>query len=391
MTKKNIVQPLVAVITPVYNGFPFLERTLACVQDQTYANIVHVVLDNASTDNTPDVIRKAARGQVPIITERNTTLLRQVKNWNAAIAMTPSAAKYVKVLCADDLMRHDCIERLVAVAEEDPAISVVVAVDVFDDHVKPHGMDRGCHIFDGAEVARSLLANRLPWMPFHHVFFRATPARLKDPFPDVEGAFDADFFYRLLQEGKLGLVSDPLFYTRYHAGTVTSNLVSEGKHLCQELDVLIRNGSKFTPPEQLELWRRAVIRKILRHLLIGRVRGQSKKVEGIYAGLARSNVHPNTLDFVEAVLTWPLHRVRKWLRSVAAGLVTPPVKVTEQQFTSEVAEFGRNGRSKSAIGAVKHAYSPAVSPSGAYGAGSAPHSPIREPGVDDERTRSHLT
>ncbi len=38
------IRPLVAIVTPVYNGNPWLVRTLASVQAQTYPNLVHVVL-----------------------------------------------------------------------------------------------------------------------------------------------------------------------------------------------------------------------------------------------------------------------------------------------------------------------------------------------------------
>ena len=39
--------PLVAIATPVYNGAEYLADTMACVQAQTYPNLVHCVLDNA--------------------------------------------------------------------------------------------------------------------------------------------------------------------------------------------------------------------------------------------------------------------------------------------------------------------------------------------------------
>ena len=81
--------PLVAVVTPVYNGAKYLAATLACVQRQTYPNLVHVVLDNASTDETPAIIRSFEGGRVPILTARNAEALPQLPNWNAALRMTP--------------------------------------------------------------------------------------------------------------------------------------------------------------------------------------------------------------------------------------------------------------------------------------------------------------
>ena len=63
--------PLVAVVTPVYNGGRYLAETLASVQAQTYPRLIHVVLDNASTDATPELIEQAHGGRVPILARRN--------------------------------------------------------------------------------------------------------------------------------------------------------------------------------------------------------------------------------------------------------------------------------------------------------------------------------
>src|ERR1700731_169502 len=48
--------PLVAITTPVYNGERYLGETMACVQAQTYPNLVHLVVDNASTDRSAEII-----------------------------------------------------------------------------------------------------------------------------------------------------------------------------------------------------------------------------------------------------------------------------------------------------------------------------------------------
>ena len=82
-------QPLVAVLTPVYNGAKYLAETMACVQAQTYPNLVHIVLDNASTDATPEIISRYLNLRVPVVTKRNSTLLPQRENYNATVALAP--------------------------------------------------------------------------------------------------------------------------------------------------------------------------------------------------------------------------------------------------------------------------------------------------------------
>jgi glycosyltransferase involved in cell wall biosynthesis len=326
-------QPLVAVVTGVYNGQPYLPQTLACVQAQTYPNLVHVVLDNASTDETPDAIARVAGGRVPILTRRNPSLLTQIANWNAAFAIVPTGARYVKLLAADDLMRADCIERLVAVAEANPDVGCVTAIDVFEDRVKPHGLDPARTVFDGREIARRLLQRDLHWMPFHQAFFRTTANCHTYLFnPEVVPGFDRDLIMGLLLNSKMGLVNEPLFYTRYHESNVTSALVADGALLCERLAELQRVGRELMTTEEVELQLRAELRIVLRHILLQRASSQPALAVKTLQRLADLGVRPGMLDYVGSVLTWPAYLARKKMREAAYRAVTPPIRVTEAEF-----------------------------------------------------------
>ena len=53
-------KPLISYVTVVRNNEKTLERTIQSVQQQTYDNVEHIILDGASTDGTLDIIRKYA-------------------------------------------------------------------------------------------------------------------------------------------------------------------------------------------------------------------------------------------------------------------------------------------------------------------------------------------
>lgn len=58
MIKNKKDKPLLSIVTIVYNGSEFLERTIKSVLNQTYDNIQYVIVDGASSDDTVSIIQK---------------------------------------------------------------------------------------------------------------------------------------------------------------------------------------------------------------------------------------------------------------------------------------------------------------------------------------------
>lgn len=304
--------PLVAVITPVYNGGAIMERTLRCVQNQTYPNIVHIILDNASTDETPDLVRSVMGGRVRVVTRRNESVLGQVDNWNAAMAMAPDDAKYIKLLPADDLMRADCIEKMVALAESDPEIDFVTAIESFDGETREHFMDPARSVYDGPEYARRSLRWEIRWVSAAHMFFRATRQRLTDTFnSDCHPMMDKEFIFRELLSRKMGFVFEPLLYTRYDARTVTARLGGYRPSLLAHLRLLKKCGSAFFTPGELDGLVTSSYLTLLRHSVKWRLRGDRAAADKSIADLRAMGLRADAVDMARAVLGYPVHLVRK--------------------------------------------------------------------------------
>lgn len=309
-------KPLVAIITPAYNAARTLEATMASVQAQTYPHLVHCVVDNACKDETPAIIERFRHGRVPVVAIRNPGVLPQTENWNMAARLAPKEARYIQLLCADDLIRADAVARMVDLAETDPAITYVSSVDVFDDTVRPAiAFDQNRNVFDGKELMRAKMRDELRWMPWATLFIRKDVGYPEGTFFENRAITpDADLVMRWAAKGKVGYIWEPLIYTRWHQGTVTAHQLHHQRALLllPVLQYILWYGRDVLGSDYEAVLGRA-LRKILRHRLIAKARRDANSVALFDKHLSALGLSPGPLDYAQAVVEWPA-----WRRHVEA-------------------------------------------------------------------------
>lgn len=115
-------KPLVSIITPTFNHAGFVERCIGSVLRQTYGRWEMVVVDDASSDATRELISSLAAGQ-PAITlishRRRRGVERLAESYNEAMAA--SQGELVALLDGDDWWAPDRLARQVPFFE-DPSV-----------------------------------------------------------------------------------------------------------------------------------------------------------------------------------------------------------------------------------------------------------------------------
>ena len=111
----------ISILIPVYNREKAIISAVECAVKQTYKNKEIICVDNASTDNTWNVLQELEQKYPQIIISRNQENLGPVKNWFRALEL--SSGDYIKFLWSDDEMTADCIEKLAAGFEREIAFS----------------------------------------------------------------------------------------------------------------------------------------------------------------------------------------------------------------------------------------------------------------------------
>ncbi|HEX8833653.1 MAG TPA: glycosyltransferase [Abditibacteriaceae bacterium] len=112
----------VSVIIPAYNYAAYIGQTLESLQTQTFAGWQCVVVDDGSTDDTPEIVRSHAMQDA-----RFTLIPLQNGGPSAArnAGIRESTGEYLQFLDADDLLEPRKFEHQVAYLDEHPEVDFV--------------------------------------------------------------------------------------------------------------------------------------------------------------------------------------------------------------------------------------------------------------------------
>ena len=107
---------LVSIVTPLYNSEKYIEETILSVLDQTYNNWEMLIIDDCSTDNGPNIVKK--------YTEQDERIkyLKLEENSGAAVsrnkAIELAEGEYVAFLDSDDLWKKEKLEKQIKFMKE---------------------------------------------------------------------------------------------------------------------------------------------------------------------------------------------------------------------------------------------------------------------------------
>lgn len=117
--------PLVSIVLPTYNGSRYLDASISSCLDQTHGNIELIIVDDCSTDATPDIIRARAAQDTrirPITHETNKRLPGALNT-----GFSHARGEFLTWTSDDNLYRRDAIERMLGAFRDQPDAGVAYA------------------------------------------------------------------------------------------------------------------------------------------------------------------------------------------------------------------------------------------------------------------------
>lgn len=247
-------EPLVSVVTPVYNEAEHLSECIESVLAQTYRNWDYTVVDNCSTDGTAEIVRRYAARDPRIRLVQNQRFLRAIPNHNVAFRQISPASKYCKVVFGDDWLFPECLERMVGLAECHPAVGIVSAYALEGHDVRWTGLPYPSSLVGGRDICRRHFLNKLyVFGTATTVLYRADLVRCRDPFYTESNIHaDTEVCFALLANSDFGFVHQVLTFTRARPGTLSSVSANLQTHFASTLRHLQTYGPDYLSTSELD-------------------------------------------------------------------------------------------------------------------------------------------
>ena len=252
-------RPSVSVVVPVLDGEAFLRESLDSILEQTYRPTEVIVIDDGSTDSTPE-IAESYGDRVRYVRQPETRGI--YGNANDGIAL--SSGDLIGVFHADDVYLPEMLEREVEWLARHPEAGAVFCSDVFVD---ADGRELGrlelpLEVQGGqplgyATVLNALLANKNRFLRCPSALVRASVYRELGGFRDAafKNTSDLELWLRIARRYTIGVLEEHLL--RYRRGHGSSSeryhgLRTEPERYFAIMDLeLARGGSSVATPPAL--------------------------------------------------------------------------------------------------------------------------------------------
>ena len=219
----------VSICIPAYNHAEYLGPALESALAQTYSDLEIVVSDNQSTDNTGELVAGFGRRNDRIRYFRAPEHLSMQENFNHCLAL--ARGRYIKFLCADDLLEPYCVERLLETLEGDESVKLAAcARRLFSDGSRNTRVaryaTRGLAHSGEEAIRRCFFRGNLIGEPTAVMFRREDAGAGFNP--RFSQLVDLELWFRILETGRFAFVPDVLCSIREHRGQTTRRSVASG-------------------------------------------------------------------------------------------------------------------------------------------------------------------
>ncbi len=211
------LKPRVSWVISAYNAEEFIEECILSVLRQTYTNFEVIVVDDGSTDQTPNLLaRLAATDQrISVFSQSNQGLTKALIN-----GCNRARGEFIARIDADDIAEPQRLERQVSFLEANPEY-VCIGSEV--RMLTPDGLSLGSkELLRGHEaIRRALLLGIGGALSHPSVLFRRSVYEAVGGYDSrYKIAQDLDLFLKFSEAGRVENLPEVLLHWRQHEASI---------------------------------------------------------------------------------------------------------------------------------------------------------------------------
>lgn len=221
--------PPITVLMPVHNGEPYLDEAVKSILSQTAPDLIFLIIDDASTDATPDILKTYAAQDKRFTVLRNESVLGLTVSLNLGLERVTTP--YIARMDADDVSLPQRLEKQLAYMNAHPEAvalgSWVQAIDAAGEAANSPWFEEIRQNVRSADICKALLLG-------HSVIVHPTALLRTDALRAIGGyracfryAQDYDLWLRLLPEGELHVLPEILLQYRIHEQAISTTKLHE--------------------------------------------------------------------------------------------------------------------------------------------------------------------
>jgi glycosyltransferase involved in cell wall biosynthesis len=226
--------PCVSIVLPTYNGSRWLAESIESCLRQTYPNWELILVDDASTDSTPEIIARYAEQDARIRTVRNPANRRLPGSLNAGFAL--ARGKLLTWTSDDNEYRPNALAVMAAYLEEHPEADIV-----YSDFSM---VDEEGRVLERWEARPKEVLVGFWGCGACFLYRRAVMERVGDYAEDLFLAEDYDFWLRASISCSLHPLNEDLYLYRYHGASLTETYAGRVRQVAEQ--TLERNLPKLS-------------------------------------------------------------------------------------------------------------------------------------------------
>jgi glycosyltransferase involved in cell wall biosynthesis len=200
---------LVSIVLPTYNGARYVKQSIDSCLNQTYKNVELIIVDDGSSDETPQIIKSYSDSRIKYIRCTNNNGLPNALN----IGFANSTGTYLTWTSNDNEYIPTAIEEMVTYLRKDKTLDVVYADcwlrDLDTNSVELHVMP---------EITYPALENQVGACFLYTRQVYETVGYYNPKYRLVE---DYDYWIRVTKQFKAGHYSKALYYYGVHSESLT--------------------------------------------------------------------------------------------------------------------------------------------------------------------------